>query len=160
GLRFSPFISASTGRPFNITTGRDLNGDGLFNDRPAFATDPSRSVRTPWGDFDPNPLPGEVIIPRNYGQGPGQFSVNLRISRTFSLGAKAEATRADQSGGQSAFGGARGPGGDRGGRGGPGGGGGYRGGGGGRGGRGGGGPGGMFGGSNGGKKYNLSLSVS
>ena len=28
---------------------------------------------TAWGDFDPNPTPGETIIPRNYGQGPGQL---------------------------------------------------------------------------------------
>ncbi len=172
GLRFSPFVSVSSGRPFNITAGRDLNGDGLFNDRPAFATDPNRpSIHTPWGDFDPNPIAGETIIPRNYGQGPGQFSVNLRVSRTFSFGAKAEATRPDPSagGGESAFGGGRGPGGRGGDRGGPGGGGpgggGPRGGGGGGprgGGRGpgGGGPGGIFGEASGNKRYNLTASIS
>jgi hypothetical protein len=167
GLRFSPFVSASSGRAFNITAGRDLNGDGLFNDRPAFATDPNRpSIQTPWGNFDPNPIAGETIIPRNYGQGPGQVSINMRVSRSFSFGSKAEVTRPDPSaGGESAFGGGRGPrgpGGDRGGPGGGGprgGGGGPRGGPGGRG-PGGGGPGGIFGEASGSKRFNLTISAS
>ena len=54
GIRLSPFLVATSGRPFNITVGRDLNGDTLFTDRPAFATDLSRaSVRqTAFGAFD------------------------------------------------------------------------------------------------------------
>jgi len=35
GLRFSPFITLASGRPYNITTGEDTNGDGLYTDRPA-----------------------------------------------------------------------------------------------------------------------------
>ena len=31
-IRLSPFIIANSGRPFNITTGRDTNGDTLFTD--------------------------------------------------------------------------------------------------------------------------------
>ena len=42
GLRISPLLVASAGRPFNITVGRDLNGDTLFTDRPAVATDLTR----------------------------------------------------------------------------------------------------------------------
>ena len=171
GLRFSPYISQSSSRPFNITVGRDLNGDSLFNDRPAFATDLSRPsvVHTQWGAFDTNPTAGQTIIPRNYGVGPSQFSVNLRMSRTFSFGNKAEAVTAPSASPDSAFGGGRdrGPGGDRGGpggtRGGGPGGGGPRGGGGGgpRGSRGGGGgPGGMFGDTGANKRYNLTFSAS
>ena len=37
-LTLNPFIVFSLGRPFNIVTGRDTNGDGLFTERPAFAT--------------------------------------------------------------------------------------------------------------------------
>ena len=37
GLQYF-FIGASSGVPFNITLGRDLNGDSLFTDRPAFAS--------------------------------------------------------------------------------------------------------------------------
>lgn len=112
GLRFSPYISQTSSRPFNITVGRDLNGDSLFNDRPAFATDLTRTsvVHTPWGNFDTNPTAAQTIIPRNYGVGPSQFSVNLRMSRTFSFGNKAEATTTPDPSANSTFGG-RGPGG-------------------------------------------------
>ncbi len=153
GIRLSPFMVASTGTPFNITVGRDLNHDSLFTDRPAFATDLSRPsvVSTPYGVFDLNPVAGETIIPLNYGDGPGQFSFNLRMSKTWGFGEKTEAT-ARPDGGEPR----RGPmgGGPRGGPGG----GGMRGGFGGGGGRGG--PGGMFGDSSTGKHYNLTLSIS
>ena len=36
GLRLSPFPTVASGRPYNITVGRDLNGDSLYLDRPAF----------------------------------------------------------------------------------------------------------------------------
>ncbi len=90
GVTLSPFIVASSGGPFNITVGRDLNGDSLFNDRPAWATDLTRLsvVRTAWGDFDTAPLPGQIIIPRNLGTAPGQFTVNLRVSKSFAFGAR------------------------------------------------------------------------
>jgi len=88
GIQLSPFFTASSGRPFNITTGLDTNGDLIINDRPAFATDLTRaSVRvTPYGAFDLNPIPGQIIIPRNYGRGPANASLNLRISRSFGFG--------------------------------------------------------------------------
>lgn len=92
-LRFSPFITATSGRPFNIITGTDANGDSLFNDRPAFATDLSKPgvVITRYGAFDPNPAAGQPIIPRNYGSGPAFFTVNMRVSRTFAFGGEASA---------------------------------------------------------------------
>ena len=96
-MSLNPFIIATTGRRFNITTGRDTNGDGLFTERPAFATDrtnPTDLRRTPYGDFDLNPAPGQQIIPRNYGTGPGFFSINLGLSRTFSFG-EAQASAAN-----------------------------------------------------------------
>ena len=37
GFRLSPFLIASSGPPFNITTGEDLFGDAQFNSRPASA---------------------------------------------------------------------------------------------------------------------------
>jgi hypothetical protein len=88
GVRMSPFITITSGRPFNLTTGRDLNGDGLFNDRPAFATDALRStaVRTAFGVFDTTPAATQAIIPRNYGGGPGMVAVNMRLSKVFSFG--------------------------------------------------------------------------
>ncbi|MES1258535.1 MAG: TonB-dependent receptor, partial [Acidobacteriota bacterium] len=143
---------------FNITTGTDYNGDGILNDRPSFATSASnpKNVKvTPYGTFNLAPLPGETIIPANYGNGFGQFSVNLRLSRTWGWGERAGAT--PDGGGFGGPGGGGPPGGGRGGPGGPGGGGGF-GGGGGR-----GGPGGGFGGFGGGgtgKRYNLTFTAS
>jgi uncharacterized membrane protein YgcG len=88
-LTLSPFIVASTGNFFNIITGRDNNGDGIFNDRPAFvsATTRPEDIRTTsFGTFDVNPAIGTPLIPRNYGEGPGFFIVNLNMSRTFGFG--------------------------------------------------------------------------
>ena len=87
GIRVSPFMHASTGRPFNIVSGLDLNNDTSFADRPSFALagDPGAIV-TPYGIFNPRPLPGEQIIPRNFGEGPGMVSVNFNVSKTFGFG--------------------------------------------------------------------------
>ena len=93
-VRVGSFIRWSSGRPFNITTGRDNNGDTMFTDRPAFATDPNRPgvVQTKWGLLDPNPTPGQTIIPRNYGTGPGMFLVSLNLSKTIGFGGKPAGT--------------------------------------------------------------------
>jgi len=66
GLRFSPLIFASSGRPFNITTGADANEDSVFMDRPAFALDLLKpGIRiTRFGAFDPAPEPEQPVIPR------------------------------------------------------------------------------------------------
>jgi hypothetical protein len=160
GISLNPFLIITSGAPFNITIGRDLNGDTLFTERPAFATDLSKPgvIVTKFGAFDPNPVAGADIIPRNYGQGHGAITSNLRVSKTFGFGNERRSTAQTQRQGQGNRGGDRGAGGAGGaGRGGGFGGigGGARGGGGGEGGRGGGG----FGGAENGKRYNLTLSV-
>jgi hypothetical protein len=93
GFRISPLLVANSGAPFNVTIGRDLNGDSIFNDRPAFATDLSRPsvVQTSLGAFDTAPIPGQTIIPINFGNSPGQFTLNMRLSKTIGLGPKIEA---------------------------------------------------------------------
>lgn len=85
GLSFNSLIRASSPNRFNIITGLDTNGDGVFTERPAFAADPTRPgvIVTPYGVFDPDPAPGQALIPRNYGRGPGFFQVNLRVAKTF-----------------------------------------------------------------------------
>ncbi|MBD0369255.1 MAG: TonB-dependent receptor [Pyrinomonadaceae bacterium] len=120
-LTLSPFILASTGTFFNIITGRDNNGDGIFNDRPAFvsATTRPEDVRvTRFGTFDINPPIGAPLIPRNYGEGPGFFIVNLNMSRTFGFGdmpgARANAAPQGGGGGPRGGGGGAGGGGGRG----------------------------------------------
>jgi hypothetical protein len=103
GFRVSPFMVANAGAPFNITTGQDENGDSIFNDRPAFATDLSRPsvVQTSLGAFDTSPIPGQTIVPVNFGNSPAQFTLNMRLSKTFGIGPKIEsANNAQQQGGQ------------------------------------------------------------
>lgn len=87
---FSSFgdFSMSTGRRFNIFTGRDANGDGFFSERPAFATDLTKPnlVYTEYGVLDPNPAPGTPLIPRNLGRGPRNVIFNSYLSKTFKFG--------------------------------------------------------------------------
>jgi hypothetical protein len=83
----SPFLVADSGTPFNITIGQDLNGDNQFNDRPAYATPSSTdTMDTAYGNFDLNPGATEARIPYNLGTGPAQFSMNLRVSKSFGIG--------------------------------------------------------------------------
>ena len=109
GFRVSPFMVANSGTPFNIFIGRDINGDSIFNERPAFATDLSRAsvVHTGFGTFDTDPLSGQTIIPSNFGEGPAQFTLNMRVSKTFGIGPKLEASNPNpqQQGGQRGQGG-------------------------------------------------------
>ena len=163
GIRFNPFLIAQAGRPFNITTGRDNNGDSFFNDRPYIA-DASQCAAgnsgfysTSYGCLDANttPLAGERLIANNAGVGPAAVALNLRISRAFGIGPKLvkadpNANQGGPPGGGPQGGRGGGPGGGPGGGFGPGG----FGGGGGR-----GGPGGMFGPTSTGRKYNLNFSV-
>ncbi len=89
-VAFSPFVIASSGSPYNITIGRDVNGDTVFTDRPAYASDPTKAgvIETAYGLLDPNPTAGETIIPRNLGRGPSFYVINLRLNKTFVLGRK------------------------------------------------------------------------
>jgi carboxypeptidase family protein len=89
GFRLSPFMVLNSGRPYSITVGEDLNGDSIFNDRPAFAasgpTGPN-IVSTPLGVFNTAPTPGEAVVPPNYLFGPSQFSMNARLAKTIGFG--------------------------------------------------------------------------
>ena len=148
GLRFSPFMVASSGSPYSITLSQDLIGSSQFNQRPAFATGPAGGsiVTVPgFGTFDTLPTPGEKLVPINSLTGPNHFTLNVRLAKTFNFGPENKSTGAS------------------GGSGGGGGGGGGRGGGGGGGGRnpfgGGGGPGGFGGGTPSSRRYSITLSV-
>ncbi len=174
-IRLSPMINISSSRPFNIITGRDNNLDKFNTDRPAFGIPGAPgTVVTRSGVFNLNPKPGDLIIPRNFGDGPGRVTANLSFSKTFGFGGPiapiagrtgARGQSTDPQGTQPAQNPARqnrnpggnqragGTGGGRVGGGGMGGGGGMRG--------GGAGGGGFFGDGGGGRsKYNITLSVS
>lgn len=96
-LAFNPFLVLNTGAPFNITTGTDTNLDRQYNERPTFATLNAYCTRVPdrCKSFDYSST-SSAIIPRNYGNGPGSVSVNLRISRTFGFGGEANRSAASQ----------------------------------------------------------------
>ena len=99
-LRLSPFIIANSGTPFDIIVGQDLNGDSIFNDRPALASTAGpggRVVVTPYGTFNTVPIPGQPITPIYYASGQAVFTLNLRLSKTIGLGPKLE--RATSAGG-------------------------------------------------------------
>jgi hypothetical protein len=100
-VRLSPFMVASSGSPFNITTSTDLNGDSIFNDRPGIA--PAGAICTsaniyctPLGTFDASAAPGERIAPINYGTGPAHVTLNLRLSKTFGFGPKIKSSAGTQ----------------------------------------------------------------
>lgn len=158
GITVSPILILSAGTPYNVTLGRDLNNDSIYNDRPAFGPSNGIAPGTPGsntiagcGSFV-TPAAGQAPIPINLCTGPALFTANLRVTKTFGFGpltaaaAQNGGSRGNNSGGP---GGPGGPGGLGGGRGGPGGG---------RGGPGGG-PGGGFGGANTGHRYNLAFGV-
>jgi hypothetical protein len=111
GFRLSPIMVASSGPPFNITTGADPYQDSVFNTRPAFGTCPPGKL-TAFGCFNSVPVVGYVPIPPFYGEGSSRFALNLRFSKTFGFGPVIEsASSAMQGGGMGGGTFGRGPGG-------------------------------------------------
>jgi len=159
-IQISPFMIGQTGNPYNIAAGSDLNHDTIFNDRPLLVPAGTAQSQTIGGcgtfvSQTAGTAPaGSPVVPINYCTGPGLFTLNFRLTKTFGFGPARNATPGQ--GGRGGQGG--GPGG------GPPGGGGGRGGGGGGGRGGGGGGGGPFGGGGGGgntgKRYNLAVGLS
>jgi Carboxypeptidase regulatory-like domain len=158
-FRLNPFLLVASGTPYDITLGQDLNGDSIFNDRPALVSSiacpkvgpapgqPSSILCTPLGTFNVLPVAGQTLVPVNSATGPTLFTLNLRLSKTFGFGRE---TKGGGSGGGPNYGGRHGGGGPGGGLG-PGG---LSSAGGGRG-------GGIFGGgATTGRRYNLTFSVS
>ncbi|HWG57931.1 MAG TPA: carboxypeptidase regulatory-like domain-containing protein [Candidatus Acidoferrales bacterium] len=150
GIRLSPIMTVSSGRPYSVNFPRDMIGSGSSNQRPGFispatcaaVTTTGNSYCTPLGTFDISPATALNEMPINSFVGPGSFSLNMRVSKTFGFGKPTENARGGRGGGRGGFGG-----------------------GGGRGGRGGGNPfGGGFGGFGGGggvnHPYNLTFTVS
>jgi len=123
-FRLSPFMIASSGTPFSIATPDDLNGDSIFNDRPAFisaATCPGlgtvngTTYCTPLGTFnDALPSAGQKVVPINYGTGPTHFVLNLRLTKSIGFGPKLKSPAGNQGPGQGGPGGGGGRGGPRG----------------------------------------------
>jgi hypothetical protein len=89
GINLNFFGSIQSGTPFNITTGTDLNGDTIYNDRPAFATASTANsiiYKTRYGTFDANPQPGEKVIPFDYATSQAGYFSEVDLGRTFKFG--------------------------------------------------------------------------
>ena len=116
-FRLSPFMIFNSGSPYNVTVGQDLSGDLQFNDRPAFATNVSGSCLSPTQACHyAIPATSYVPIPINYLTGPANFTLNLRLAKTFGFGPEVGGkSGAQQAGGPPGGGGPRGGGGGGGG---------------------------------------------
>ena len=99
-FRLSPFMIFHSGSPYNVTVGRnDLNNDTILNDRPAFSNNPAYPSLTSPGHYNPNPTASDVLIPVNYLTGPSNFTLNLRLAKTFGFGPEVGGKSAAQEGG-------------------------------------------------------------
>jgi hypothetical protein len=86
-LELSGQFDAAAGRPYNITTGTDNNGDGDFNDRPAYASALGQGVySTRFGLLSINTVNGNV--PRNLGTMPAIVHLDMNLKRSFVLNPK------------------------------------------------------------------------
>jgi hypothetical protein len=93
GLRLSPFVVLRSGLPYNITTGTDLylQGNGTPTARPSVSSSPIAGLTSQYyapgiGYLNPDPLVGQPVVERNGDTGPGNISINLRVSKTFGFG--------------------------------------------------------------------------
>ena len=106
GFRLSPFMMASTGRPFNITLGQDVYGTGVFSARPSLApAGAPGSVSTKYGSFYTYPVEGAPVIPPYEFFGPNLFSLNMRLAKTFGWGEKKGSSNTGGGGGRGGYGG-------------------------------------------------------
>ncbi|MBS1813539.1 MAG: TonB-dependent receptor [Acidobacteria bacterium] len=95
GISMSPILVASSGMPYDITVGKDVNDDSQRNDRAAFAKGRTSANCRVFSDFlDPNEQGAYPIgnnydrIPSNYCSTPAYFNLNLRVTKSFGFGAK------------------------------------------------------------------------
>ncbi len=94
-IRLSPFLIVNSGTPYNLTVGQDLYGFDTFNDRPGLVSSSTCAGRvvqsanvicTPLGTFNDAPALGQSVLPINYGTGPTNISLSLRLSKTIGFG--------------------------------------------------------------------------
>jgi hypothetical protein len=92
----NPILMVSSGTPYNISIGRDLNGDTINAERPSLAAGTAAAncigntlkYEPGFGCFNLNPAPGTAIT-RNFAHGPNAINVvMLRVARTWTIGGK------------------------------------------------------------------------
>lgn len=89
GIVLSNQFNAASGTPYNVTTGYDNNGDGIFNDRPRFATQSDANAAlnsvfaTPFGTL--SSTGSGAVFQRNAGTLPWNVHLDANLSRSFKL---------------------------------------------------------------------------
>jgi hypothetical protein len=90
GVMISPYLTTASGRVFNLTTGFDNNGDGLFADRPAIvAANTPGAIQTPYGWLLADRPADAGMVTRNAGREPYTLRLDVRVSRAFRFSANA-----------------------------------------------------------------------
>jgi hypothetical protein len=101
-VSLSPFVVASSGSPFSVTVSPDLFGTGAVgSSRPAYAAagaTGSNIVATALGTFNTLPATAQSMIPPYGYENPGQFTFNIRLSKTFGFGKEIQRPGASQGG--------------------------------------------------------------
>ncbi len=86
GVQIAAILAARSGTPFDITTGRDNNRNGVVNDRPDLAAGArvgTDDMRRASSFVDPGARPGS--LPRNAGRGPGFWQLDMRVAKRFAV---------------------------------------------------------------------------
>ncbi len=83
-VNISMQFDAASGMPYNVTTGFDNNGDGVFNDRPVFSyAGCTNAYCTPFGTLAPTGT--RTAIGRNAGTLPWNVHLDANLSHSFAL---------------------------------------------------------------------------
>ena len=84
GVVLTTQFDAASGNPYNVTTGFDGNGDGIFNDRPRYATGADSNVyATRFGALSPTGT--GAALARNAGTAPWNLHLDDNLSRSFAV---------------------------------------------------------------------------
>jgi hypothetical protein len=93
-IRIAPFVTLSSGAPYDVLAGQDLFGDTYTNVRAAFAAAGAAcggDIKcTPFGNFSTalSATNFTNLVPRNYLTQPGLVSINAHVYRVFGFGPK------------------------------------------------------------------------
>ncbi len=83
-LSLTSQFDASSGDPYDVLTGIDNNGDGVFNDRPSLTAEQGTGTyQTPFGLLNTTGINGS--LGRNAGTMPALIHLDSNLSRTFEL---------------------------------------------------------------------------
>lgn len=83
-VQVSSNFNGGGGGHYNITTGFDNNGDGIFNDRPQYAAPGTPgAIATPYGLLVATG--GTGVFPRNQGVMPWTYYLDMNVQRAFTI---------------------------------------------------------------------------